>query len=109
MLEEQLDEFMCNRKHDDCICMMYQDLICTAGLSPGSVQHAIEVLLKELAGIKVRQLPKTTFANQMLLEARMLDQTQVTDDLKEQISLMKKIHCTLMEHQEKVIQISPVT
>ena len=39
----------------------------------------------------------------------MLDQTQVTDDLKEQISLMKKIHCTLMEHQEKVIQISPVT
>lgn len=54
MLEEQLDEFMFNRKHDDCICMMYQDLICTAGLSPGSVQHAIEVLLKELAGIKVR-------------------------------------------------------
>ena len=88
MLEEQLDEFMSkkvsfchNGKYDDCIRMLYQDLMCTAGLSARNVQHAIEVVLKELAGIEVEQLPKTTFANYMLLEARMLAQIQVADEL----------------------------
>ena len=81
MLEEQLEEFMSknvsffhNGKYDDCIHMVYQDLMCTAGLSARNVQHATEVVLKELAGIEVEQFPKTTFANYMLLEARMLAQ-----------------------------------
>ena len=88
MLEEQLDEFMSkkvsffhNGKYDDCIRMLYQDLMCTAGLSARNVQHAIEVVLKELAGIEVEQLPKITFANCMLLEERMLAQIQVADEL----------------------------
>ena len=79
MLEEQLEEFMSknvsffhNGKYDDCIHMVYQDLMCTAGLSARNVQHAIEVVLKELADIEVEQLPNTAFANYMLLEARML-------------------------------------
>ena len=65
MLEEQLDEFMSkkvsffrNGKYDDCIRMLYQDLMCTAGLSARNVQHAIEVVLKELAGIEVSSCPK---------------------------------------------------
>ena len=61
--------------------MVYQDLMCTAGLSARNMQHATEVVLKELTGIEVEQLPKTTFANYMLLEARMLAQIQVEDEL----------------------------
>ena len=48
---------------------MYQDLMCTAGLSARNMQHAIEVVLKELAGIEFEQLPETTFAIYMLLKA----------------------------------------
>ena len=88
MLEEQLEEFMSknvsffhNGKYDDCIHMVYQDLMCTAGLSARNVQHAIEVVLKELADIEVEQLPNTAFANYMLLEARMLAQIQVSDEV----------------------------
>ena len=53
----------------------------TAGLSVRNVQHAIEVVLKELAGIEVEQLLKTTSVNYMLLEARILAQIQVADGL----------------------------
>ena len=49
--------------------MVYQDLMCTAGLSARNMQHAIEVVLKELAGIEFEQLPETTFAIYMLLKA----------------------------------------
>ena len=61
--------------------MVYQDLMYTAGLSVRNVQHAIEVVLKELAGIEVEQLLKTTSVNYMLLEARILAQIQVADGL----------------------------
>ena len=55
--------------------------MCTAGLSARNVERAMEVVLKELVGIEVNKLPKTTFANYMLLEARMVAQIQVADEL----------------------------
>ena len=48
--------------------------MCTAGLTAHNVERAIEVVLKELVGIEVDKLPKATFANYMLLEARMVAQ-----------------------------------
>lgn len=48
--------------------------MCTAGRSAHNVERAIEVVLKELVGIEVDKLPKATFANYMLLEARMVAQ-----------------------------------
>ena len=70
-----------NGKYDDCIRMVYHDLICTIDLKTRNVQHAIEVVLKDLVGIEVEQLPKATFANDIPLEARMLAQIQVADEL----------------------------
>ena len=73
---EELETFMSekvsfshNGKYDECIRMVYQDLMCTAGLSARNVERAIEVVLKELVGIEVDKLPKATFANYILLEA----------------------------------------
>ena len=61
--------FFHNGKYDECIRMVYQDLMCTAGLSARNVERATEVVLKELVGIEVDKLPKATFANYILLEA----------------------------------------
>ena len=49
-------------------------------VSAHNVKRAIEVL-EELVGIEVDKLPKATIANYMLLEARMVAQIQVADEL----------------------------
>ena len=49
-------------------------------VSARNVKRAIEVL-EELVGIEVDKLPKATIANYMLLEARMVAQIQVADEL----------------------------
>ena len=59
---------------------MYQDLVHTADPSASNEQHAIEIALKGFAGIEIEQLPKTAFANHMLLETRMLAQIQLADE-----------------------------
>ena len=116
MLEEQLEEFMSknvsffhNGKYDDCIHMVYQDLMCTAGLSARNVQHAIEVVLKELADIEVEQLPNTAFANYMLLEARMLAQIQVSDQVTADFIINEENTLHSDRTSKKIIHIWPMT
>ena len=77
VLEEQIEEFLNenkkkdffhNGKYDDCIRMVYQDLMCTAGLSARNVQRAIKIVLTKFTGNEVERLPKATFANYMLMK-----------------------------------------
>ena len=86
-LEERMQDFVANKvnffhngKYDDNICTVYQDLLCM-GVSTRNVKNVIEIALRDLLGIEVTQLPKPTFANYMLWEARYVAQIHVTDEL----------------------------
>ena len=86
-LEERMQDFVANKvnffhngKYDDNIRTVYQDRLCM-GLSTRNVEKVIEIGLRDLLGVKVTQLPKPTFANYILWEARYVAQIHVADEL----------------------------
>ena len=77
--EEKMEDSLQNRvnffhngKYDDSITAVYQDLLCM-GLSTRNVEKVINIVLKDLLAIEATQLPKTTFSNYMLFEAKLFD------------------------------------
>ena len=86
-LEERMQDFVANKvnffhngKYDDIIRTVYQDLFCM-GLSTRNVEKVVEIVLRDLLGVEVTQLPKPTFPNYMLWEARYVAQIHVAGKL----------------------------
>ena len=73
------------RCYNENIRIVYEDLLCL-GLSSRNVEKVIRVVINRLTDYKIDNLPKSTFAKYMLLEARSLAQMHVADELSNQES-----------------------
>ena len=87
-LKEQLDNFRNNTihlfqksQHSNSTCAAYQDLISFAGVSANKVEKVVDIVLTQIAGIQVDQLPKSTFAKDMEIESRGVEQYQIASEL----------------------------
>ena len=62
--------------------ILYQDFGCATEWSVEKIHKVIEKVLKEIRAIKVDNLLKAMFPNNMLLESRLVAQIQMAFDLK---------------------------
>ena len=62
------------------------------GLSCQNIEKVIKIVLKELVGVDVERLPKSTFAKVMLLEARGLAQIHVASELSSTENSFNTLH-----------------
>ena len=78
-VSEKTLNFYKNRKYNDDVRMVYEDLLST-GLSTRSVERCVRLVLEKLAEANVGRLPKVTFAKDVS-QARGLAQTHVATKL----------------------------
>ncbi|CAC5376945.1 unnamed protein product [Mytilus coruscus] len=85
-MKERLEELMKNKeittfengKYNDTVREVYAVLL-AANVGVKNVEHIVKTVLNKLGGVKIDRLPKKTFAEIMLVEAKALAQIQSVD------------------------------
>ena len=79
MLKEQLDnlknikiQLFKKDQYSNSTCAGYQNLISFAGVSANNVNKVVNIVLIQITGIQVDQLPKSVFAKGMIFQDFMI-------------------------------------
>ena len=75
------EEHPVNDRNPPALRQVYQELVCSYGVSIRKCGDVMKAVLEGLAGIKVKSAPKKDFAASMIMEGRALSQIQVASEI----------------------------